>query len=71
MIIVQQGDGRGGLAEFESGSPVNYPFDNFSFKVSLLISLNVHSCTSCHSKTVSIKIFYCAWNAQIEFEKDF
>lgn len=29
----KQGDECGGLAEFESGSSVNYSFSNFSFKV--------------------------------------
>ena len=31
--IDEQGDECGGLAEFESGSSVNYSFSNFSFKV--------------------------------------
>jgi hypothetical protein len=31
--IDEQGDECGGLAEFESGSCVNYSFSNFSFKV--------------------------------------
>lgn len=30
---MKQGDECGGLAEFESGSSVNYSFSNFSFKV--------------------------------------
>lgn len=31
--IAEQVDECGGLAEFESGSSVNYSFSNFSFKV--------------------------------------
>ncbi|KAK4375482.1 hypothetical protein RND71_006159 [Anisodus tanguticus] len=37
----EQGDEYAGIAEFESGSSVNYPFNNFSFKnLSQLASIN-------------------------------
>ncbi|XP_039066187.1 probable serine/threonine protein kinase IREH1 [Hibiscus syriacus] len=37
----EMGDEFGGLAEFESGSSVNYSFSNFSFKnLSQLVSIN-------------------------------
>lgn len=33
QCIAEQVDECGGLAEFESGSSINYSFSNFSFKV--------------------------------------
>ncbi|KDO62794.1 hypothetical protein CISIN_1g0017831mg, partial [Citrus sinensis] len=52
------GDECGGLAEFESGSSVNYSFSNFSFKVGFpvfFVNFSLHLFTNCLLNTICYK----------------
>lgn len=54
----EQGDECGGLAEFESGSSVNYSFSNFSFKVGFpvfFVNFSSHLFANCLLNTICYK----------------